>query len=73
MGIKNRSEKENAMTPITGTSDSAARRAAKQIACRAVKSRWRKDSIDNHGGLRIIDNYTNTVVAGGGSIGRLRK
>jgi hypothetical protein len=53
------------MTPITGTSDSAARRAAKQIGCRAVKSRWRKDSIDNHGGFQIIDNYTNTVVAGG--------
>jgi hypothetical protein len=52
------------MTPITGTSDSAARRAAKQIGCRAVKSRWRKDSIDNHGGFQIIDNYHNTIVMG---------
>lgn len=44
--------------------DSRARRIAKKYGFRAVKSRWRKDSIDNQGGFQLIDAYTNTVVIG---------
>ncbi len=44
--------------------DARARRIAKKYGFRAVKSRWRKDSIDNHGGFQLIDAYTNTVTMG---------
>jgi hypothetical protein len=49
---------------MTGASDKRARRAARRIGLLARKSRWRRDTIDNHGGYRLIDPYRNYVVAG---------
>lgn len=43
--------------------ESRARRLARKLDWKAVKSRWRKDSIDNHGGFQLIDDR-NTVVDG---------
>jgi hypothetical protein len=51
-----------------GASDSAlearARRAAQKVGLRAIKSRWRRDSVDNYGGFQIVDPYFNRVEAG---------
>jgi hypothetical protein len=44
--------------------DSTVRRAAKRIGLIARKSRWRRHSIDNHGGFTLVDP-ANCVVAGG--------
>lgn len=44
--------------------DQKARRAAKRAELCARKSRWRLGTIDNEGGFRITDPYTNFVVAG---------
>jgi len=41
-----------------------ARRAAKRHGLVARKSRWRRDSVDNHGGFMLVDSYNNNVVAG---------
>ena len=41
-----------------------ARRAAQRVDLIATKSRWRKDSIDNHGEFMLIDLYGNYAVAG---------
>jgi hypothetical protein len=35
---------------MTEFSDSQARRAAQRIGLLARKSRWRRDTVDNHGG-----------------------
>jgi hypothetical protein len=43
--------------------DARARRAAKRIGWRACRSRWRANSIDNHGGFQLI-NDRNDVVGG---------
>jgi hypothetical protein len=48
---------ENAM-------EQRARRAAKRVGLIAHKSRWRRDSIDNHGGFMLIEPYRNSVVHG---------
>ena len=40
------------------------RRRAKRMGYRIAKSRWRHHTIDNWGGLMIIENYQNLVVAG---------
>ena len=45
-------------------SDSQARRAAQRIGLLARKSRWRRDTVDNHGGYMLIEPYHNRVVAG---------
>jgi hypothetical protein len=45
-------------------SEQRARRAARRQGYQALKSRWRRDSIDNHGGFMIVDPYTNIPVAG---------
>ena len=44
-------------------SESAARRAARRAGYVATKSRWRKHSIDNHGGFMVLDDR-NIAVAG---------
>ena len=44
-------------------SDDQARRAAKRVGLKARKSRWRANSIDNRGGLQIIDPMRNWIVA----------
>jgi hypothetical protein len=44
--------------------ESRARRAAAQAGLKAIKSRWRRDSIDNYGKFMLIDPYTNTVIGG---------
>ena len=49
---------------MTEFSDSQARRAAKRIGLLARKSRWRRDTVDNHGGYMLIEPYHNLVVAG---------
>ena len=49
---------------VTEFSDSQARRAAKRIGLLARKSRWRRDTVDNHGGYMLIEPYHNLVVAG---------
>jgi hypothetical protein len=40
------------------------RRVAWKIRYLAKKSRWRRGSVDNHGGFMIIDPYRNSIVAG---------
>jgi hypothetical protein len=47
--------------PVT---DSRARRAARRAGLVARKSRWRADSIDNHGEYMLLESTTNNVVAG---------
>jgi hypothetical protein len=49
---------------IHSASDQAARRAAKRIGLRASKTRWRANSIDNHGGFQLIDPNKNQVIDG---------
>ena len=49
---------------MTEFSDSQARRAAQRIGLLARKSRWRRDTVDNHGGYMLIEPYRNLVVAG---------
>jgi len=44
--------------------DSRARRAAKRVGLRAIKSRWRRDSVDNFGGLMLLDPLKNMIVDG---------
>ena len=44
--------------------DARARRAAKRVGLSARKSRWRLGSVDNCGGFRLVDPYTNTIQAG---------
>jgi hypothetical protein len=43
--------------------DHRARRAAERVGLFVRKSRWRRDSVDNHGGYMILDPYKG-VVAG---------
>jgi hypothetical protein len=58
----------NTLNRPLGASDSAlearARRVAKKIGLIATKSRWRRDSVDNYGGFRLVDLYSNCVEAG---------
>ena len=49
---------------ITEFSDKRARRAAKRIGLLARKSRWRRNTVDNHGGFMLLEPYHNRVVAG---------
>jgi hypothetical protein len=49
---------------MTEFSDNQARRAARRIGLLARKSRWRRDTVDNHGGYMLIEPYHNRVVAG---------
>jgi hypothetical protein len=49
---------------MTEFSDSQARRAAHRIGLLARKSRWRRDTVDNHGGYMLLEPYQNRVVAG---------
>jgi hypothetical protein len=44
--------------------DQRARRAAKRAGLIAVRSRWRRDSVDNRGGFQILDPYRNAIVGG---------
>jgi len=41
-----------------------ARRAAKRVGLRAIKSRWRANSLDNFGGFLLTDPHYNCVVWG---------
>jgi hypothetical protein len=44
--------------------DQRARRAARRAGLLARKSRWRANSIENHGGFALIDPNTNFIVRG---------
>ena len=44
--------------------DARARRAARRVGLVAIKSRWRKDSVDNYGGFMIVEPNRNIVEAG---------
>jgi hypothetical protein len=44
--------------------DRLARSAAKSVGLKAMRSRWRRNSIDNLGEFRVVDPNTNIVVAG---------
>jgi hypothetical protein len=44
--------------------DARARRAARSAGLVARKSRWRANTIDNHGGFMLVDPDTNFCVAG---------
>jgi hypothetical protein len=44
--------------------ENRARRAARRIGLIATKSRWRRDSVDNHGGFQVVDPSHNAVVNG---------
>jgi hypothetical protein len=44
--------------------DQRARRAARRVGLVARKSRWRANSIDNHGGFMLVDPMTNGAVSG---------
>jgi hypothetical protein len=44
--------------------DARARRAAKRVGLLARRSRWRRDTIDNHGQFMLINPRHNFVVAG---------
>jgi hypothetical protein len=48
----------------TVSSESKARRAAKKAGLIATKSRWRKDSVDNHGEFMLVEPSRNIAVAG---------
>jgi len=52
-----------ARTPEETRELSRLRRRAARLDCRIVSSRWRLDTIDNHGGFMIV-NDRNLVVAG---------
>jgi hypothetical protein len=43
--------------------DARARRAARRVGLKAIKTRWRANSIDNYGGFSIIDPNRNLIVA----------
>ncbi len=45
-------------------SESTLRRRIKKMGYIACKSRWRRDSADNHGGFQILNPLRNTIVAG---------
>jgi hypothetical protein len=47
-----------------GALDQRARSAAKRAGLMAVRSRWRRDSVDNRGGFQILDPYRNSILAG---------
>jgi hypothetical protein len=49
---------------MTEASDKQARRAARRIGLLARKSRWRRNTVDNHGGFMLLEPYQNRVVAG---------
>ena len=51
------SQTENAL-------EQRARRAARRVGLVARKSRWRANSIDNHGGFMLVDPMKNWVVRG---------
>jgi hypothetical protein len=44
--------------------EAKARRAATKVGLRAVKSRWRRDTIENHGGFQLRDPQQNIAVDG---------
>jgi hypothetical protein len=44
--------------------EARARRAALRVGLKAIKTRWRANSIDNYGGFQIVDPYFNTVIEG---------
>jgi hypothetical protein len=44
--------------------DGQARRAAKRAGYIARKTRWRLDTIDNHGGYMLVEPSRNLCVAG---------
>jgi hypothetical protein len=44
--------------------EAKARRVAKRVGLIATKSRWWRDSIDNFGGLMLVNARHNWVVAG---------
>jgi hypothetical protein len=44
--------------------ENRARRAAVRVGLKAIKSRWRRGTIDNRGGFQILDPYTNVIVEG---------
>lgn len=52
------------MHPSEAAIDARARRAAKRIGLFACKSTWRKGTIDNQGGYRLLDRNNNFIVAG---------
>ena len=43
--------------------EARARRVAKGAGYIAGKSRWRRGTVDNHGGFTIINPYRNSIVA----------
>jgi hypothetical protein len=44
--------------------EARARRAAQRSGLVARKSRWRLNTIDNHGGFMVVDPFNNLIVAG---------
>jgi len=48
----------------TKSLDMKARRAARRAGLLARKSRWRINTVDNHGGYMLIDPFTNCAVDG---------
>jgi hypothetical protein len=44
--------------------DARARRAARKVGLIARKSRWRANTIDNHGEFMLVDPFTNVPAAG---------
>ena len=50
------------MSKSATVTDDAARRAAIRVGLRAIKSGWRRDTIDNRGGFQLLDG--NIVVDG---------
>jgi hypothetical protein len=44
--------------------DARARHAAHKAGLAAKKTRWRANSVDNHGGFQVFDPNTNTIVNG---------
>jgi hypothetical protein len=52
------------MTETDKRMDSKARRAARRVGLIASKTRWRRNSVDNHGGFMLRDPRTNFPVLG---------
>lgn len=48
----------------TAVHEARLRRLVRKQGYMLSRSRWRYDSIDNFGGFRIVDPFTNCVVAG---------
>jgi hypothetical protein len=44
--------------------ESRARCAAPKVGLLAIKSRWRRNTMDNYGGFQIVDPYFNRVETG---------